>query len=151
MSDKAARSGHWLDIVPFGMLALGISIIPTQFIAWRFHYHPALGQPVCDHYYWPWSWVSWQIQYGQQGPQTFSIVNIFCLMAFSAIAYSYYMLIQSRSRRLQKHEDVHGTAHFATEEEVRETGLLTEEEDGSDTEGGCMLVDGRIPRAMCII
>jgi type IV secretion system protein VirD4 len=124
MSAKAARQGHWSEILPFGTLALGVSVAATQFIAWRFHYHPALGQPVFDHYYWPWSWVTWQIQYGQQGPQTFSLVNIFCLLALAAVGYSYYVMARARSRRQEKHEDVYGTAHFASEEEVRATGLL---------------------------
>lgn len=132
MSAKAARQGHWSDIFPFGMLALGVSVAATQFIAWRFHYHPALGNPVFDHYYWPWSWISWQIQYGQQGPQTFSLVNVFCLLALAAVGYSYYVMARARSRRQEKHEDVHGTAHFATEEEVRATGLLA----NADKSGG---------------
>ncbi len=125
MSDKPARKGHWSDILPYGGVMLAASVAATQFAAWRFQYHSGLGRPVFDQFYAPWCWLTWQIQFGKQGPQTFSLVNIFCLLVFGGLLYGYLTMKTVRSRSSKGPEDVHGTAHFATEEEVEQTGLLT--------------------------
>jgi len=125
MSDKPAKKGHWSDILPYGGVMLAASVAATQFAAWRFHYHPGLGRPIFDQFYAPWCWLTWQIQFAKQGPQTFSLVNIFCLLVFGGLLYGYLTLKTVRSRSSKGPEGVHGTAHFATEEEVVQTGLLT--------------------------
>lgn len=125
MSDRPAKKGHWLDILPYGGMMLAASVAATQFAAWRFNYHPSLGRPIFDQFYAPWCWLTWQIPFGKQGPQTFSLVNIFCLLVFGGLLYGYLTLKTVRSRSSQGPEGVHGTAHFASEEEVEQTGLLT--------------------------
>ena len=98
----------------------------TQFVAERFHHDPALGSPWFDGLYAPWNWLVWQEKFAASGPQTFSAVNVFMLLILGITVYSYFTVLNMRSRNPQGHEGVHGTAHFATEEEVKDTGLLPE-------------------------
>lgn len=129
MNAKLGNQQPWFELFPYGGVLLAASVAATQFVAWRFQYHPALGRPIVDQFYAPWSWLTWQMQFGQQGPQTFSLVNIFCLLVFGGLFYGYVTLKTIRARSAKEPEGIHGTAHFAGAEEVEQTGLLTPPEE----------------------
>jgi type IV secretion system protein VirD4 len=123
MNAKKSKLSPW-EFVPYGAFTLATSIGATQFVASRFNHNPLLGQPIVNGFYAPWNWLIWEIQFRQQGPQTFAILNI-CLMLFTAgMLYTAMMRHRIRNRRGIEPEGVHGTAHFAAADEVQETGLL---------------------------
>ena len=126
MNDKPRKPTPWWDLLPYATVALATSIGATQFAAWRFHNNPVLGKPVVDGFYLPWSWLTWQLQFGKQGAATFSIVNMVCILIFGSLLYGYMTMRTLRARSSKGPEGVHGTAHFADAQEVRDTGLLAE-------------------------
>jgi type IV secretion system protein VirD4 len=108
----------------FLLLVVAINSFCTQFVAYRMAYHPALGDPLFAQIYNPFSWWQWFQGFYSYAPETYG----YALLIFggglllSVIAFRLYIGITTRSSR--KHEGTHGTAHFATPEEVWETGLL---------------------------
>ncbi len=105
--------------------ALAVSTAATQFVAYRVHYHPALGVPWAGHVYALWSWARWmQAPWAANAKSTFAIVTVGLMGC--AVAGLLALLAASNSRRKPiKHGDVHGSARFMTDEaEIRRTGLL---------------------------
>jgi type IV secretion system protein VirD4 len=129
---EGKRSKALLDLVPFGVLALAASVGLTEFVASRFHFHPLLGKPWFSMVYAPWSWLTWQAQFGSQGPQTFSLANIVALLVFGGLVMGFLNLQTMRSRSSKRHDGVHGTAHFADEKEIRSSGLLVPKGQASE-------------------
>ncbi len=124
MTKAATKTQTSLDFTVMACILILASAGATQFVAERFHYDPALGNPWFDHIYAPWNWLVWQAQFAASGPQTFSVVNVFLLLTLGITIFSYSTLLNVRARNPQGHQDVHGTAHFATQEEIEDTGLL---------------------------
>jgi type IV secretion system protein VirD4 len=102
-----------------------VSSAATQFVAWRVGYHPALGTPLLDHFYAPWSWIAWQqAPWAPDARATFQIIDS-SLMSVVAIGMLACVAISNgRRRKPMKHDGVHGTARFQSELEIRQTGLL---------------------------
>lgn len=96
----------------------------TQLIAYQFDYHKNLGDSLYGRIYWPWEAVFWSVQFYQKYPQEFTQAYQFSL-AFGVITFGLGVLLFSLlKRRPMAVEGLHGSAHFADEKEVRETGLL---------------------------
>ena len=51
-----------------------LSSLATQFLAWYFAYHPALGRPWIGHLYAPSSWLEWQARYRHGSPSAFTLL-----------------------------------------------------------------------------
>jgi len=105
--------------------ALAVSTAATQFVAYRVHYHPALGVPWAGHVYAPWSWAQWmQAPWAVNAKSTFAMVTVGLIGC--AVAELLAGLAASNSRRKPiKHGDVHGSARFMTDQaEICGTGLL---------------------------
>jgi len=104
------------------LIALTIGAASTQFVAWRLNYDPALGSPILGPVYWPWRFAEWWMSApGTQAPGTFmwlklGLTGVLCLGLLAAS--------KGMRKRPAKHSDVHGTARFATEAEIRAGGLL---------------------------
>lgn len=131
MTKVTTKTQTSLDFTVMALVIILASTGATQFVAERFHYDPALGNPWFDHFYAPWNWLVWQAQFAASGPQTFSVVNVFLLLILGMIVFAYSTLLNVRARNPQGHQDVHGTAHFATQEEIEDTGLLPNPEEPS--------------------
>jgi type IV secretion system protein VirD4 len=123
------------------------SSLATQFIAWRVGYHPAIGAPWFGHFYAPWNWIGWQESpWAPNAKATFQVVDsgllaVTALAMFSAVAVS-----TARRRRPIRHEGVHGTARFQTEQEIRRSGLLPQQPGAPHAGvyiGGCTDAKGR--------
>jgi type IV secretion system protein VirD4 len=112
------------DFLVIGVVVFFASVGATQFVADRFHHDPALGSPVIGSFYAPWNWLIWQASWANNGSQTFSVVNVLMLLLLGGLVFSCFTVITMRTRNPQRHEDVHGSAHFADATEVLETGLL---------------------------
>lgn len=119
-------------IFAFDALMLGgaftyASHLATQYAAGRFQYHESLGAPWWDNVYAPWSWIAWEMHYQNQGPETFTIING-GMIAFSLVMlFTYWSLFKSRSMKPTKHTGIFGTARWAKEKDIRQTGLLPHE------------------------
>jgi type IV secretion system protein VirD4 len=96
----------------------------TQFVARSFYYHPWLGSPILGEIYNPFDWWKWSFGFYDYAPTIYNqVFGIFMLgFLFSLLIFVIGVGLKSRSSR--KHEGAHGTAHFATAEEVRDSGLL---------------------------
>ena len=101
------------------------SIAATQFLANTFAYHPALTGQITSYIYWPWSWVVWSLEWGDRYDEIFkqglavftSGTAVFMLFL---VAYTLH-----RQRRLSAIEGLHGTAHWASRQEIMASGLLS--------------------------
>lgn len=112
-----------------GLLGLGLALVmicgvTTQYIAWRFHYHPALGAPWLGRLYAPWAWFAWQAAYYDHARDLFNVVYVGFLAAVGGSFIGYSLLLGLLTRRARRHEGVHGTAHWASAAEVQASGLL---------------------------
>lgn len=101
-----------------------INAVCTQVAAKGLQYHPALGGRVLGPFYQPFAWWGWLFKYYRVAPDTFN----WCFLGFavatllSLLAYTLGVGFATRSSR--RHEGVHGTARFATLEDVKASGLL---------------------------
>lgn len=106
-----------------------VNVAATQFVAWHLAYHPALGPPVVANLYPPWRWWQWRRQFETAVPQTFAWLD---LGLYGGGALATLLLLggvsQSSRRKPKRHEDVHGTARFGTDADLRHAGLLPEKD-----------------------
>lgn len=117
-----------------GVLSLAVvSSIATQFIAHRFDYQPALGRPITQIWrarvYQPFAWMVWGWRNSTSRDQRirrplFEGEMIVFAGSFLSIAL-FYVVTNRRSRKLSANaEDLHGSARWQTEEDVKNTGVL---------------------------
>lgn len=96
----------------------------TQFFVTKLQYQSALGQPIFAHIYAPFAWISWSISYYNYNKMTWNTAYVASLMLDAIAILAYALTIGFGTRRTKKHGWIHGTAHWATEAEIRKTGLL---------------------------
>jgi type IV secretion system protein VirD4 len=106
------------------LVALLLSSAATQFIAWRLGYHPALGKPLIGPLYPPWAWLSWNARYRKQLPAVFAPIHAAGGALGMIAALASLLALGSRGRTAERHEGVHGTAHWAERGEIEASGLL---------------------------
>jgi type IV secretion system protein VirD4 len=105
----------------------------TEYIAMRFEYQPALGDPLFQvghtPVYPPFAWFLWGLHSitsydpAVRRPLGEGIVILFAGCAVSI--FLYFGANSLRSRRLSAHaEHLHGSARWATEKDIGETGLM---------------------------
>lgn len=120
---KKNRPSFW------GLLFLVVSITSincasTQFLAYRLGYQKALGQPIWHHFYNPFAWNLWQFQYYKQAKPLFDQLDVASFSSYVAVLFIAALIQGFSNRRSKKHEGLHGTAHWASADEVRQTGLI---------------------------
>ena len=101
-----------------------VNSISTQFVAFRLGYHPALGVPLFAHVYNPFAFWEWLRQFFSYAPATYGYALAIFLggTSLSVAGFKIYLGIATRSSK--KHEGSHGTARFATHEDIESTGLI---------------------------
>lgn len=120
---KKAKPSVW-GLVFLGVGITSINCAITQFLAYRFGYQAALGQPIWDKLYNPFAWNLWQFQYYKQAKVWFDQMDVASLAGYVAILLIAALIQGFSNRRSKQHNGLHGTAHWATEEEIRHTGLI---------------------------
>lgn len=98
----------------FGLIAGAaiLSAAPTQFVAYRVGYHPAIGSPWFGHLYAPWRWIEWQrTAWAVDAKRTFQIVDVGLFSAATAALFGALAYSSSIRRRPEKYEGVHLTTH----------------------------------------
>jgi type IV secretion system protein VirD4 len=113
-----------LALTVVGLGGLVFSIGATQFVAWRLNYHPALGKPLVGQFYLPWSWIEWHAQYAQSMPKIFSPVEAAIAILACLVLFGAYLSAAAQTRKPKRHEGLHGTAHWATREEIEAMDLI---------------------------
>ncbi len=109
------------------LLAVAITAtnsVLTQTLARQFSYHPALGRPLWGHWYNPFAWNLWQFQYYSHAKHWFNQADVASLTAYVLILLAAALYQGFTNRRAQTHHGLHGTAHWASRREIRQTGLL---------------------------
>jgi type IV secretion system protein VirD4 len=125
---------------PMGLIFPSIGIVvwlgaascwaATEHVARAFGYQPSLGKPLFEHIYSPFQFIAWAVRFDH--PSRFGLVvhHVF-LRAYEIVLFGTGIgvfiaawMAARRIRRLQRHTDLHGSAHWASLEEIRATGLL---------------------------
>ena len=107
------------------LLALSIaSVAATQVLAWRWQYHQALGKPLQGYWYWPWDWLKWSMRFYDTHSQIVMTGIAVFLMTLTMMLLVFYMRIMLIKRDTSAMDDLHGSAHWASKQEIQETGLL---------------------------
>lgn len=123
-SHKGQTKNYLLSLIGFSILFLLVNVGATQYLAMIFNYHKSLGTPIFEHYYQPFSWILWSFNFQAYYPEQF---KTFFIAMFITIGATFIVFILFRllgMRKPKKHTDVHGTAHWASEEEVEDAGVL---------------------------
>jgi type IV secretion system protein VirD4 len=119
----------------FGLLLLVVvNFAATQYIAAQFQYQPALGRPVLQTrtggIYQPFAWVVWGwYNSTSQDPRIRKPLFIGEMIVFAGsfvCVAVFFVLANRRSRQLMENaEDLHGSARWADESDIRQTGLMS--------------------------
>lgn len=127
MKTKKQPSSSWgwsLGLLLWLIAELGVSFVMTEVVAYHFDFNQALGEPYFAHIYNPLAWLTWQAHYYNFAPNLFNYLYIISLLSFAAGLLVLVLVIGFQKRSAIQHGDVHGTAHFASEEEILKTGAL---------------------------
>jgi type IV secretion system protein VirD4 len=119
----------------FGLLMLVVvNFAATQFIAASFQYQPALGSPLArmkggGGIYQPFAWMVWGWHNStSQDPRVRKPLFLGEMLVFvgsCACVGLFFMAASRHSRKLMENaDDLHGSARWATEEDIRATGLM---------------------------
>jgi len=127
-------SYNWTSTVTGLFLLFASNVVATQYIAAVFAYQPALGDPLftVGHLaiYQPFKWGMWLVRFGggadyavrQPMLNSALIFSVGALVSLITVA----LLNTFHNKKLTTNtEDLHGSARWATEKELRETGLLS--------------------------
>ena len=105
------------------------SAITTQYLAHKFGFHASLGETLLGRLYWPAAWIEWSwrwwsthTQVLQQGLTLFTALSILSMVIFA-------IGILLRSRKSVAIAGLHGTAHWATHQEIQNSGLLSKQKN----------------------
>lgn len=124
----------WPALGLFLIIVMTSSWLATEYVAWQLGWDPLLGLPMLGQWiYEPWSILIWTFKYDNLGYGQ-NVKNVFetghLIMAGGGLAalllpvsYAFY-----RTRKASNEKnDLHGSAHWATDEEVVATNLLPSE------------------------
>lgn len=106
-----------------------INSMCTQYIAYALNFHKNLGGGISfgsSYLYAPFKWWYWLFDYYDVAINQFNYAFIFFSLGFLVGIVFYVLYVGFSTRSSRKHSDAHGTAHFASLDEVKESGLLPE-------------------------
>lgn len=121
------RSASWryaifaLVLVVVGFIAVNAAI--TQTIAARLGYHPALGAPMVGELYHPFAWWSWQYHFQHAAKGLFGLAYMAQVVLVGAVLIL-AVIVRARHRKPIGYDELHGTAHWATREEIDRMTLM---------------------------
>lgn len=117
----------------FAVAVVAINSFCTQWAAGRLSHHPALGKPILGSLYDPFAWWRWMFRYYATAKDTWGYCFIIFALASLVALLIAALYIGFVTRSLRRHDDIHGSAAFATFKEAQESGLLPA--DGKAGEG----------------
>lgn len=104
-----------------------LSAVVTQNLAAKFGHDPLLGQPGPFGLYNPLSWAGWVWTYYRQAREIFGGATFTFAAGAIVGVLAYVFFVGFHTRAIKTHDGLHGTAHWADETEIRESGLLPPE------------------------
>jgi type IV secretion system protein VirD4 len=116
------------------LLLVVVNFGATQYIAAQFQYQPALGRPLLQTrrggIYQPFAWVVWGwYNSTSQDPRIRKPLFIGEMIVFAgsfACVAIFFVLANQQARKLMENaEDLHGSARWADDSDIRQTGLLS--------------------------
>jgi type IV secretion system protein VirD4 len=112
--------------VALGMLSFIAMWVATEVVAWRFAFQPALGKPMAPHLYEPWAALGWLVEFARApDPRVHQMLGSFWSTWMVGEAFAALMTIYVAVRSMRKsHSDLYGSAHWASEHEIRDARLL---------------------------
>ena len=117
---------RWYYLVLTVLLALAGMCLATQQVAAYFGYQPALGRPwtVAGGVSWyaPWKIFSWHALGSQHEAVRQAVFNGQMLFVIPQMLILGFAMMSARKPK--GHSDLHGSAHWASDEEIDEMGLL---------------------------
>ncbi len=105
-----------------------LSSVATQYLARSFNYSPNLGETSMFGLYSPFNWIFWTIQYQNSYPDFFKkfYMYIMAVVILSFLVFIFVKLFFLRKSKAIK--DLHGSAHWATFDEIKAMGVLHQKE-----------------------
>lgn len=126
-------SYNWPAMLSGLSLLLLVNVAATQYVANRFRYQPALGTPLFRTFdaaiYQPFAWAPWLLQFSGTTDRRIKLpllsgALIVVVGSTVTILISFGISLH-RARKLSANmEDLHGSARWATPDDIRATGLL---------------------------
>ncbi|WP_419783935.1 type IV secretory system conjugative DNA transfer family protein [Maridesulfovibrio sp.] len=110
---------YLIFLLMLACLAMGYA---TQNAAELYGHHQALGKTAYGQFYWPWMILHW-VKIVQPSKELDHIISISVLI-FAAPQIVVLALIALFSSKPKGVEDIHGTAHWAKEKEIKQAGLI---------------------------
>lgn len=124
MTPMDSKTLFKVELGALGAIFAGMNSVATQFAAERLHYQSILGAPLFGQFYAPWSWWFWKNDYLYLAPKTFAIIQTGLVAGSGLLLMAYVSAKLSHANQAKGVEGLHGSAHFASEEEIRQTGLI---------------------------
>lgn len=119
----------WGSLFLFLYLLL-LSGFCTQYVAHKLTYRPGLGHSFLGIFYMPWSWMVWFWKFYDTSSDAFIVPMLLFPVGLATGLLVFVFVIGQMTRSSRKKEDLHGTARFATKEDVFESGLLPARNEG---------------------
>lgn len=136
----------WVAFGAFILILLLSSWLATEYVAWVFGWPPVFGPPVWgSHVYFPfdvliWTWKYDSLTIGWPAMQVFERAHLIMgVGGFTALVVP-IAIAWRRTRKIDaERNDLHGSAHWALEEEVAAAGVLPDETNrGGELLGACI-------------
>lgn len=134
---QSNRSVHFsASIIVVFLLGLALSSwAATQYFAHAVQYQDGLGEYVWRvgptvRIYQPFAWVDWAAQWmratGQLETYVTRMLLVLCGGGLASLLFGFYLYYR-RSLKTESHDDLHGSARWATARDIEKMGLMTYE------------------------
>lgn len=141
----------WVAFVIFTFVTVTAFFSVTQYVGWKFNYHNTLGLPVAmfgEHkVYWPWQILLWIMRFFRpdSSPEVLQVIKsaqvLLAVGAISAILFPVGYVFHRTRKLKDERNDLHGSAHWASADEIQAAGILPTPENV----GGVMLGAVNVP------
>lgn len=100
----------------------------TQYMAWTFHFHPALGWNFF-HFYPPWDCFVWAAKWMNRYPDVFAKITDTAILITAGSMLPAIFVYSLSIGKLRAREDLYGSARWSEWEDIKQAGLLSEATD----------------------
>jgi len=126
---KSNQVGNYIvSFIVVISLFLLVNILATQYVAQHFGYHENLGDSLYQYFYNPFGWIIWQQDFYAHYSYFFKSLNIMMFFIIAAVFIVFILIRMLALRKSKTHDDVHGTAHWMNDAEIKKTGLISGKE-----------------------
>jgi type IV secretion system protein VirD4 len=122
---KTAR-GKLIPVMALTSLAAGVQAA-TQYFAYSFNYQDLLG-PHLSHIYAPWSYFKWYSAWNERLPDAFQAAGSVGTMVAAGGLVLTALTSMIRANSSKANEYLHGSARWADEQDIKQSGLLGNDE-----------------------